>query len=69
MNNATDQGLISYSESFKRQVVSELEQGKYKTPIMLHEPRYFYLDAQPQLAKRIDKNLAISLLLVFGKLG
>jgi transposase-like protein len=32
MNNATDQGLISYSESFKRQVVSELEQGKYKTP-------------------------------------
>ena len=35
----------------------------------VEDTRYFYLDAQPQLAKRIDKNLAISLLLVFGKLG
>ena len=31
MNNSSHQGLLSYSEPFKKQVVSELEQGKYKT--------------------------------------
>ena len=29
MKNQNKRGLISYSESFKRQVVLDLEQGKY----------------------------------------
>jgi hypothetical protein len=43
--------------------------NKPKSKAILAWSRYFHLDAKPQLDKRIEKNLAISPVLVSGKLG